>query len=138
MAEKYTPYDLALFVNEMCGWKPSKPDSDIYSELKVVGDDFHELIEKFAKTYSVDMSGYLWYFHADEEGQNFGSIFFKAPYEQVNRIPITPAKLAEFANSGKWNIQYPDHRTPGFRLDIFVNFLLLSAFVAWAIYHFWR
>jgi len=78
----------------------------------IVGDDFHELIEKFAQTYSVDMTDYLWYFHCDEEGWRsyLCDFFFPPPYKKVKRIAVTPLLLTEFANKGKWHIQYPEHK----------------------------
>ena len=57
------------------------------------GDDFHELIDEYAKVFKVDMTGYLWYFHADEEGNSFGGSIIKPPYDRVKRIPVTPALL---------------------------------------------
>lgn len=31
--------------------------------------------------------------------------------------------LIEFARSGKWNIDYPDHDFPQYRYDLWVNFV---------------
>ncbi len=46
------------------------------------------------------MSNYLWYFHCNEEGTgSIGGMFFNTPYKSVNRIPVTPKMLTEFANS---------------------------------------
>ena len=92
----------------------------------MVGDDFHEMIEKFSSRYSVDMADYLWYFHADEEGQNFGGLFFKPPYSQVDRIPVTPMMLADTANKGKWDIQYPAHKISPRRYDILITKLFFG------------
>lgn len=52
-----------------------EPNSDIFGELGIIGDDFRELIEQDAKQFYVNMTGYLWYFHADGEGLNFGEKF---------------------------------------------------------------
>jgi len=98
----------------------------------MVGDDFHEMIEKYAKKYSVEMKGYLWYFHADEESgwNNIGGWFFKPPYSRVARIPITPLMLTDFANRGKWDLQYPEHKLPKKRSDILINQILLGVLLA--------
>lgn len=98
--------------------------TDILTDLGVVGDDFHELIDEYARKYQVDMTVYLWYFHADEEGQNIGGIFFRPPYERVQRIPVTPIMLKEFANKGKWEIDYPNHQLPKKRYDLLFNQIL--------------
>ncbi len=116
------------FVKDISGIDELYPESDIF-KLGVVGDDFHEMIEKFAETYKVDMSEYLWYFHADEEGQNFGALFFKPPYSRVKRIPITPRLLSEFVTIKKWAINYPDHKLPNKRIDITINQILVIIFI---------
>jgi hypothetical protein len=102
--------------------------SDIYS-LGISGDDFHELIEKYAKMYKVEMSNYIWYFHADEEGNSIGGHFFAPPYERVERIPVTPMMLLQFANKGKWEISYPEHVIPSKRYDIIINRVIAACFL---------
>lgn len=100
-------------------------ETDLYADLGIVGDDFHELIEKFAETYQVNMEKYLWYFHCDEEGWNIGAFFFPPPYDQVERIAITPEVLCAAANNGSWPIEYPEHKLTERRNDLFVNKVLL-------------
>ena len=103
-----------------------KPDTDIYNDLRCVGDDFFELLEMYSKHFSVDMSAFLWYFHSDGEGPpGIGQEFFKPPYDRVERIPVTPAMLTEFANSGKWSIEYPPHQIPKIRWDIRIDLILV-------------
>lgn len=104
---------------------------DIFEDLGCVGDDFHELIEDYAKEFKVDMSNYLWYFHGDEEGSlnSIGGWFFKRPFERVKRIPVTPNMLLEFAEAKKWNIQYPYHNIPKVRVDIIINYALAGLFL---------
>ena len=59
------------------------------------------------------MTDYLWYFHADEEGHSgIGQLFFKPPYEKVERIPVTPQMLADFIETKKWKVKYPEHDRP--------------------------
>jgi hypothetical protein len=116
------------FVKDFSGIDNLNPESDIFN-LGVVGDDFHEMIEKYAETFEVDMSGYFWYFHANEEGQNFGALFFKPPYSKVDRIPVTPRLLSEFAETKKWSIDYPVHEMPNKRIDIKINQILGIVFI---------
>ncbi len=125
-----TTDELISFIIQQSGTDKVHANSDIFSEVGMIGDDFHDMIEDFAKTYHVDMTGYLWYFHADEEG--FGSLggwFFKPPYERVERIPITPAMLTDFANKGKWDITYPEHKIPAKRHDLTINKMLIVLFL---------
>ncbi|QHJ06953.1 DUF1493 family protein [Hymenobacter busanensis] len=113
-----------------------EPTSDILADVGVAGDDFHELMEKYAEAFSVDMSGYLWYFHTDEEGGglDIGGSILQPPYERVKRIPVTPAMLADFANKGAWDLDYPPHRVPKWRYDILINNILVGALSLWLGY----
>jgi hypothetical protein len=127
---KYTTTDIIQFLFPLSGDNKIKPDSDIFHDVGMVGDDFHLMIEEYAKKFAVDMTDYLWYFHSDEEGWGIG--FFKAPYELVKRIPVTPALLAQFANTGKWDIPYPEHQLPKNRYDLVIKRILslIPGFVA--------
>jgi hypothetical protein len=109
-------------------------ETDIFKDLGVVGDDFHEFIADYQKKYNVKMDKYLWYFHTDEEGHSIGGFFFKAPNKRVTRIPVTPKMLTEFAEIKEWNIDYPDHRLPKYRLDIIFNQFLVGGFVVWVLW----
>jgi hypothetical protein len=120
-----TTSEIIEFVKKSTGLKNITADTDIFN-IGVVGDDFHELIREFAKTYSVDMTNYLWYFHADEEGgKGIGGLFFDQPYKKVSRISVTPLLLTEFANKGKWEIKYPKHRISKRRHDLLINTIIL-------------
>jgi hypothetical protein len=128
--------EIIVFLEEFSGMEPIDQDADLFSDIGISGDDFHEMIEQFASKYSVDRTNYLWYFHTDEEGSNIlGGLFFDPPYKRVKRIPITPLMLAEFANKGKWDIQYPVHKIPSKRYDLIINqivfgLLLILFFIA--------
>jgi hypothetical protein len=112
------------------GAKAIQPDSDIEDDLGCTGDDFSELMKDFPDKYSVDMSACLWYFHADEEVFiNLGRWLYPNPYDRVEKIPVMPALLAEFANKGKWGIQYPEHKLPEKRWDIFLSPFVFAALV---------
>jgi hypothetical protein len=94
-----------------------RPDSDIFEDLGCVADDFDEMLEVFIERYSVDMTAYLWYFHNQaEEGM---PSLMKRPYDEVERIPITPVTLAGFASRGKWEMDYPEH--PPFKRGIAIG-----------------
>lgn len=125
---KYTTDNLIDFIKELSGTDHVQADSDIFNDLEMVGDDFHEMIEKYAAKYSVEMNNYLWYFHADEEGQSIGGHFFTSPNGRVKRIPVTPSMLTNFANKGKWDIQYPEHNLPKKRYDLLINQIIVGVF----------
>ena len=131
----YSEKDIIDFVINKAAVKPEEVnlDTDIFGELGSTGDDFHELIGEYATKYSVDMNNYLWYFHADEEGMSFGSVFFPPPFKRVKRIPVTPRMLLSFANSGKWQIGYPPHKIPKHRIDIYINYLILTVVLFFVI-----
>ncbi|MFY7936651.1 MAG: DUF1493 family protein [Flavobacterium sp.] len=120
-----TVEEIIDFLENQIGCDRIQPDTDIFLDLGVVGDDFHELVDLYSKIYNVDMTKYLWYFHTDEEGQNFGGIIYRPPKERVRRIPITPNMLTMFANKGVWTIDYPKHTLPKRRYDLIINTILV-------------
>ena len=132
----YSQEQIDSFIKEKTGIDKLKPGDDLLNDQGVCGDDFHELIDEYAKIFNVDMTGYLWYFHAGEEGgwNSIGGSFFKPPYERVIHIPVTPALLLESANKGRWDIQYPPHKLPKRRWDIIINQVLFVVVIAWALY----
>jgi Protein of unknown function (DUF1493) len=118
------------FLKDFSGVYPDDPNSDIFKDMAVIGDDFHDMIEDYAKRYNVDMSDYLWYFHADEEGfTSIGGQFFKPPYERVKRIPVTPQMLADFSVTKKWKVDYPPHKIPKQRWDLTINRIIVISFI---------
>ncbi len=103
-------------------------------DLGCYGDDFHELMEEYAKKFNVDMESYRWYFYTEEEGSSsIGGIFFKAPNETVERISVTPEMLLEFANKKKWGIEYPTHTVPRKRYDLLINIIVFVVVITFVI-----
>lgn len=119
-------------------WKSELlPDSDVFKTVRIDGDDCTELLQKYAEKYKVDMTGLLWYFHFQEEGSlmpNVGGLFFRNPHRRVETIPITPKMLAQFANAGKWDIDYPEHHLPKYRKDILLNWAILILAIIFVAY----
>jgi len=130
----YALDDIIKFIKEQTAVNDVNPNDDLLTDLGCSGDDHHEFMAEYAKRYKVDMNYYLWYFHADEEGQNIGGTFFKSPYVRVNHIPVTPRILLEFANKGKWAMNYPEHELPKRRYDILINQVLVFLVIAFIIY----
>lgn len=135
---KYSIDDIKSFIVDKTGCEQNEvtPNCDIVNDLGCSGDDFDELIDEYAKKFNVDLDKYLWFFHTDEEGHSnsIGRIFFKAPYERVKQIPVTPTLLLNSANEGKWLLVYPDHSWPKRRYDIILNQVVGLIFVVFLIY----
>jgi hypothetical protein len=125
--------EISNFLEYYSGVHPDNPNIDIWGDMGVVGDDFHEMMENYSKQYDVDLSGYLWYFHTDEEGTNIGGLFFKPPYQRVKRIAVTPKMLADFIQTKKWLVNYPPHEIPKKRIDLTINLLVLVVTLAGVI-----
>ena len=105
-------------------WNYSRPlaaDDDMFDCVAITGDDAFVFVTEFASEFDVDMSNYRWYFHHEEEGHNFGGLFFKPPNQRVNRIPITISLLAKAIDTKIWPIDYPEHKLPRVRLDMLIN-----------------
>lgn len=133
--DNITEEEIIHFLKEETYEEEITSETDIFNECGISGDDSHELIEKYQMKYGVDMSNYLWYFHCDEEGiTSIGGMFFKAPYKRVNRIPITPKALTDFANSKIWKIDYPEHKLPKYRYDIIFNQIIIFFFLFFLFY----
>jgi Protein of unknown function (DUF1493) len=115
--------EMVLFVREQTGFRgPLTEATSLQSDIGVYGDDMHELIAAYAERFAVDLSGYIWYFHTGDEGwPNIGGMFFPPPNSRVREIPITVGMLYDFAQHGRWAVEYPDHEPPGPRWDIRIN-----------------
>jgi len=113
--------EITDFLTEQLGERPLSPDTDLFTDMGVGGDDFDEMMEAYSQQFGVDMKGYLWYFHTDEEGMNLGGIFFPPPNARVQRIPVTPHLLAQFAQTQSWDLLYPPHELPARRPDLSIN-----------------
>ena len=101
------------------------------SDLGVTGDELSDLLEAYSKRFSVDMIGYLWYFHKGDEGwPGPGALFFKPPNRRVPHIPITIEMLVEFADTGAWAVSYPPHQVPSRRIDLLINRIFVVVAVA--------
>ena len=122
--------EISSFVREQTGApEPLTPTTDLHGDLGVDGDDMCELISEYSRRFAVDVAGYRWYFHSGEEGLPLlGSLFFPPPCRRVERIPITPAMLHQYALERRWSLEYPPHTLPNRRYDVLVD-LVLGALV---------
>jgi hypothetical protein len=113
-----------------------KPGDGLHYDQGVGGDDFKELIDEYAKAFNVDMTLYLWHFHADEEGgwNSIGRSFIRPPYERMPHIPVTPVLLFKIANKGYWDVPYPPHKLPRQRWDITIDQIFFVIVIACALY----
>jgi hypothetical protein len=121
---------VATFVREQTGFRPRLTDAtSLQSDVGVYGDDMNDLLAAYARRFGVDLSGYLWYFHTGEEGFNPGGVFFPPPNARVPKIPITVGMLHDFAQHGRWAVEYPQHEPSQSRWDIRLNQLLVLGFL---------
>jgi hypothetical protein len=119
--------DVLSFVRKRTERPDAAADDDIFADLGCAAKDFTNLVEAFGRRFNVDTSNYLWYFHTNEEDHSIGGMFYKPPFERVQRIPVTAEMLWEMANAGYWNIAYPEHEIPSSRVDFLINILLFLA-----------
>jgi len=121
--------EITNFLEDYSGVYPESPKTDIWKDMGIVGDDFHEMMENYSKNYNVDLSNYLWYFHTDEEGYSIGGLIVDPPYKMMERIPVTPELLASFIETKKWEIDYPKHKLPKRRADLLIDLSIIVIFV---------
>jgi hypothetical protein len=120
-----------VFVREQTGFRGQLTEATaLQSDIGVYGDDMDNLLTAYAERFGVDLSGYRWYFHTGEEGIGLGGLFFPPPNARVQEIPITVAMLHDFAQRGRWSMEYPEHRPPRFRPDILINQLVVLGVIA--------
>lgn len=126
----YKIEDLINFVQVETASENVSPDADLEFDIRITGDDYFELMEKYSKQFHVNLDGFLWYFHCDEEAsQGIGGLLFSSPRKRVNHIPITLKVLLEYANKGFWDMKYPDHKLPRFRNNLIINQILMFLFL---------
>lgn len=110
------------FIKDFCGAETlPAPGDDLFEKLQLDGDDCTEFFKAFSDRFGVDMSTFLWYFHHGEEGHNFGALFFKAPDQRVEPIPVTIDLLSAAISAGRWSVAYPPHTLPSRRWDMVIN-----------------
>jgi hypothetical protein len=136
----YSIDNIIEFLKNFTGNDGISPDSEICDGIGITGDDFHEMIDAYSKQFNVDISQYLWYFHTEDEGSfSIGGLLFTPPFKRVKRIRVTVKNLLDFANCGKWKIEYPDHKLPKRRYDLIFNLLIIVGLLIWGlisiIYH---
>ncbi len=126
----YTIDDITEFLKEQYPFDSLNCNDDLQRDLGITGDDWFELIEAYSKQFEVDVSNCLWYYHNTEEGYGgLGQLFFKPPNKRVPYLPITPTILLDFANKGKWDMDYPEHSIPDKRHDLTVNAIVFIIFL---------
>lgn len=133
---KITEEEIIQFLKEETYEDTITSETDIFNECGISGDDCDEFLSKYSEIYSVDMSGFLWYFHYQEEGSltlNLGRLFFKDPHQRVETIPVTPKMLTDFANSKIWKIDYAEHKLPKYRYDMIINYIFFLIILIWLI-----
>jgi len=87
--------EIIELIKKLSSEETIEPTTDIFKDAGLVGDDFDEMIEKFALKYSVDMTSYIWYFHTDEEGLSIGSFFlFSSISEKSAKFSHNSLKLS--------------------------------------------
>ena len=106
-------------------------DEDMFRTGRLTGAAARAFMDEFAEVYSVDMSGFLSFFHdLGEEGRGVRRV---RPVGLDGRafhpIPITPHLLADAANEQVWPLEYPTHTLRSSRWPLILMFLLLALFV---------
>lgn len=127
--------EIIHFIAEKSGENIEKihPETNISDDLGVVGEDWHEFIEEFAKRYEANIESYLWYFHTEPEG-------FPPLRKWYKLIPVTPLMLQDFANKGFWDMAYPPHPEPeeyykqGYDYGCLGRFFVVICFLYYLVY----
>lgn len=131
--------DVAEWFEQYLGERfPAEGNADLFDQFGIAGDDASEFMEAFAARFDVPGEHYRWYFHHEEEGWNFGALFFAPLNRRVDRIPITPNILVRAVEDGQWPLQYPPHALPKVRWDIRINRSILLVPLALGALWLWQ
>lgn len=99
---------------EYSGRRPEKVDqADIFGAGKLAGDDADEFLQALIETYGIDFSAFRGYLHYDGNeppGRVSTSWGVGTDGKRLAIIPIRLADLLRAAESGKWQMEYPEHR----------------------------
>ena len=66
------------FIRDRTGYRKSiEQDDNLDRDIGVYGDDMADFLDAYAERFDVDMSGYLWYFHAGGGGPKHRSLVLR-------------------------------------------------------------
>lgn len=108
-------YDrVAAFVAHWCGIPKERltPETTLFGDLGVDGDDGSELLRDFGREFSVDMAGCDLRRHFGPEGLPLWAPLYwlilafreGTPEQRARLEPITIADLARRAAAGRWHL----------------------------------
>jgi len=122
------------FIEDFWGkTRPLSDDEDLFDATDIWGDEAAEFMAAFVARFEVDASGYLWYFHHDEEGGSIGALFHTPITRRFGRIPITIAILTEAVRTRRWPVVYPEHELPRRRWDIVIEQIISGTLLLLAV-----
>ncbi len=108
--------------------------NNILRSTGMAGDDAEEFMLAFQKEFRVDLSDFLAYLHYNADEPPFVRTAWGvgADGRRMPEIPIRLSDLVVAAESGKWQIAYPEHKLveknlAGLVLMVGVLFLLVIA-----------
>ena len=84
------------------------------ADLLATVDDDGKASSRFLKLYAlrfrVGTSGFRWYFHHRDHGAFAMPLVARDAEGNAIRVPLSAAMLARFAEHGRWEVEYPQHR----------------------------
>ena len=83
---------------------------DLLSSAGLEGKMASRFLQLYAVRFRVDLRGYRWWFHHRDHGVFAMPLVALDSAGREIRIPLTAEMLANFAESGRWQIDYPPHR----------------------------
>ncbi len=84
--------------------------ADLLGSAGLDGKAANRFLQIYAVRFRVDLRGYRWWFHHDDHGVLAMPLVALDREGREIRIPLSAEMLAEFAESGQWQIDYPPHR----------------------------
>ena len=101
-------------VADFRGRRPDQVDrADTLGAGKLAGDDADEFLDAFIQTYNIDFTDFRDYLHYDGNGPPG---WFRTSWgvgtdgKRLGIIPVSLTDLLRAAESGRWQMKYPEHR----------------------------
>lgn len=103
--------EVAQLVREQTGYSgPLTEATTLQGDLGITGDALWDLLGIWAARFAVDVSGFLWYYHAPgKTSLQLGPLRLALPSHGFKQIPITLGMLHQFAERKRWALVYPPH-----------------------------
>jgi acyl carrier protein len=90
-----------------CPLSQLSPQTDLFQDLGVDGDDAHDLLLRLSQEFEINLENLQFDRHFGPEGTNLFAVLLPSFWRwRRERLPVTIADLVEAARTHNWPIRY--------------------------------